>query len=380
MHRARASIRDHALDRSPTASHACRDDPPAPDRGRDSPRSPSHRPSSSPFPSGRRERPVRAAARLARRGSPRGRRHQPTPIPIPIPGHEVYGFVPYWEMDDGNRRPRGRDGSHDARPVLGHPHEERGTSPTETGLRRIDGADRPPPDRRAHERGVRVELVYTRSAGEERPLLRRPRGPGADDRRAREARERARRSTESTSTSSSCPGARRSRMASSSAAQVRPAGGRPRPRSRWRRRRTSAGRRWPRAAAAGADRIFMMGYDYHWAGSRAGRSAPLDRPRRQRKDLAWSLDLYRDAGVPAERTILGPAALRHDAGRCWARSSAPPQDGPRATSGSRATNLATLARPELDRPGLRSARGRRAPRRSPTATAGRRSTSIRRRA
>jgi spore germination protein YaaH len=59
------------------------------------------------------------------------------------------------------------------------------------------------------------------------------------------------------------------------------------------------------AAAAGADRIFMMGYDYHWSGSEPGASAPLDRRDGSQKDLAWSLDLYRDAGVPAERTILG---------------------------------------------------------------------------
>ena len=27
----------------------------------------------------------------------------PTPrvTPVPVPGHEVYGYVPYWEMEDG---------------------------------------------------------------------------------------------------------------------------------------------------------------------------------------------------------------------------------------------------------------------------------------
>ena len=24
----------------------------------------------------------------------------PEPTPVPAPGHEVYGFLPYWEMDD----------------------------------------------------------------------------------------------------------------------------------------------------------------------------------------------------------------------------------------------------------------------------------------
>ena len=59
------------------------------------------------------------------------------------------------------------------------------------------------------------------------------------------------------------------------------------------------------AAAAGADRIFMMGYDYHWAGSAPGASAPMDRRDGQPQDLPWSLDLYAAAGVPVQRTILG---------------------------------------------------------------------------
>jgi spore germination protein YaaH len=59
------------------------------------------------------------------------------------------------------------------------------------------------------------------------------------------------------------------------------------------------------AAAAGADRIFLMGYDYHWAGSEPGASAPIDRLDGDERDLAWSLDLYGSLGVPVDRTILG---------------------------------------------------------------------------
>ena len=59
------------------------------------------------------------------------------------------------------------------------------------------------------------------------------------------------------------------------------------------------------ANAAGADRIFLMGYDYHWPGSEPGASAPMDRLDGEDRDLPWSLDRYADLGVPPEKTILG---------------------------------------------------------------------------
>jgi spore germination protein YaaH len=59
------------------------------------------------------------------------------------------------------------------------------------------------------------------------------------------------------------------------------------------------------ANAAGADRIFLMGYDYHWAGSEPGASAPLDGLDGEDRDLVRSLDHYAAIGVPVERTILG---------------------------------------------------------------------------
>ena len=58
------------------------------------------------------------------------------------------------------------------------------------------------------------------------------------------------------------------------------------------------------AAAAGADRIFLMGYDYRTAGSEPGATAPIDRVDDE-KDLQWSLDLYRTLQVPPDRTLLG---------------------------------------------------------------------------
>jgi hypothetical protein len=58
------------------------------------------------------------------------------------------------------------------------------------------------------------------------------------------------------------------------------------------------------AALAGVDRIFLMGYDYHWGGSPPGASSPVDRfdgiPT-----LRWSIGRYVDAGVPREKLLLG---------------------------------------------------------------------------
>jgi hypothetical protein len=59
------------------------------------------------------------------------------------------------------------------------------------------------------------------------------------------------------------------------------------------------------AAQAGVDRIFMMGYDYRTAGSEPGASAPLDRSDGEPADLRSSLDLYAALGVPADRLLLG---------------------------------------------------------------------------
>ena len=48
-----------------------------------------------------------------------------------------------------------------------------------------------------------------------------------------------------------------------------------------------------------------MGYDYHYAGSDVGASAPMDRRDGADADLPWSLDLYAASDVPVEKTILG---------------------------------------------------------------------------
>ena len=58
------------------------------------------------------------------------------------------------------------------------------------------------------------------------------------------------------------------------------------------------------ALAAGVDRIFLMGYDYHWSGSGAGASAPIQ-SRDGTLDLDTSIASYVDAGVPRDKILLG---------------------------------------------------------------------------
>jgi Glycosyl hydrolases family 18 len=58
------------------------------------------------------------------------------------------------------------------------------------------------------------------------------------------------------------------------------------------------------AAAAGVDRVFLMGYDYHWSGSQPGASSPVDRADGL-YTLRWSIEQYVQAGVPRDRIVLG---------------------------------------------------------------------------
>lgn len=59
------------------------------------------------------------------------------------------------------------------------------------------------------------------------------------------------------------------------------------------------------AAGEGADRVFLMGYDYHWADTVPGASSPIHRRDANGGDLLRTLDRYELFGVPVERTLLG---------------------------------------------------------------------------
>jgi spore germination protein YaaH len=232
----------------------------------------------------------------------------PTPKPtvIPIPKHEVYGFVPYWEMDGSIADHIGRTDL-TTLALFSVTHRRNGRLDNQTGLRRIRADVGRDMIRAARRQGARVEIVYTSfGSAKNRAFYGDPKAQerwlgeivglveeldldginvdvealpidlvadyGAFVGRLRTAlRERVPEARVSVATQANEVGA------SMAAA----------------------------AAMAGADRIFLMGYDYRWAGSEPGASAPIDRMDGQTKDLLWSLDLYGALGVPSDRLILG---------------------------------------------------------------------------
>ena len=229
------------------------------------------------------------------------------PTARPIPGHEVFGFVPYWEMN-------GDIAAHVAATDLttlalfSVTHTKSGAIDTkQTGYKRITGDIGTQLIREAHARGIHVQFVYSSfGTARNQTLFTSPKiqdatiaglvalakqvgvdgidvdveqlGPelvpayGAFVGRLREAlRAAIPDASVSVATTSGLNGAA---MAMA-------------------------------AVGGGADRVFLMGYDYHYAGSEVGASAPMARRDGAVQDLPWSLDLYAAAGVPVDKTILG---------------------------------------------------------------------------
>ena len=235
--------------------------------------------------------------------------------PVPIPKHEVYGFVPYWEMD-------GSIADHLAQTELttlalfSVTNTRDGSLDTkQNGYKRITGDVGKRMIREAHDRGVRVELVFTSfgSARNERLF-----GPGAAAPKLQDATidslvtlvtdlgldgvnvdvERLGGLENVPSYASFVQRLRTALREANPEAQVSVA--------------TTADRQGAAMAAAstagetpGADRVFLMAYDYRVGRDAPGASAPMDRRDGSEQDLVWSLDLYEAVGVPVGRTLLG---------------------------------------------------------------------------
>jgi len=229
------------------------------------------------------------------------------PRPIPVPGHELYGFVPYWEMDDT---------------IVAHlaatPLTTIGLfSVTHTGkgaIRQQKGLDILTSDigrqviREAHDRGTAVELVYT-SFGRARnvrlfaditlqaaliaSLVALVGDLGLD---GIDVDVEVLDSTLVPAYGQFVHNLRAAVVAADPGDKVSVATG-----------AGALGAGMAAAAAgAGADRIFLMGYDYRTGASDPGASSPLERREGpEEPSLRSSLDLYLALGVPAEKTLLG---------------------------------------------------------------------------
>ena len=232
----------------------------------------------------------------------------PPPAVVPQPGHELYGYLPYWEMDDENiadhlaRTPLTTLGlfsvTHTGKGALNTRQSGYALITGDVGHRLID---------EAHDRGTRVELVYTSfGTSRNRKLLGRPEmqatviselvalvgelgldGINVDIEALDPALLPA--------YSAFLVAIRAAVVAADAGDQVSVATG-----------AHSVGAAMAAAAgSAGVDRIFLMGYDYRTGRSHPGATSPLDRSDGESLSLRRSLDMYALLGVPPERLLLG---------------------------------------------------------------------------
>ncbi len=227
--------------------------------------------------------------------------------PPPVPGHELYGFLPYWEMDAGivdhlADTPLSTIG------LFSVTHANDGSLRTgASGYRAITGDVGRQIVEQAHKQGARVELVYTSfGQGRNRKLLENQ--VLQDAVIASLVRQVGELGLDGVNVdiesldpllvaayNGFVSRLRAALVAADPDDQVSVA--------------TSANTLGASMAAAanqaGADRIFLMAYDYRTGGSEPGATSPLDRRDGDVKDLPWSLDLYAAVGVPPEKLILG---------------------------------------------------------------------------
>ena len=279
-----------------------------------------------------------------RLGGPTGFTATPTPTPEPTPkpplgGTELYGYLPYWQMNDVMAAYL-RDAPLSTLALFSVTARRTGAIDNRpTGYRRITGEIGRRLIDEAQARGARVELVFT-SFGADRngilfgrlPIPRPspspslgatpgptpidvatlapvpPAGPPPWKRTVRELTDLANElgldgvnvdverldEVDRPAYAAFLAELRAALRAANQDASLSVA--------------TEAGRRGTgnaaAAAAAGVDRIFLMGYDYHWSGSQPGASSPIDRLDGE-PTLRSSIDRYVEAGVPRRKILLG---------------------------------------------------------------------------
>jgi spore germination protein YaaH len=269
------------------------------------------------------------------------------PSAVPAPGNEVYAFVPYWEMD-------GTIAAHVAATrattvaLFSVTHTSTGTlAMSQTGARRITGPIGRAIIAAVHAHHRRVDLTYTSFGGDRNHALF----------ASMQLQDQVIASLVALRATLKVDGIavdieqldpldiaaygdfvgrlRKALVADHPGGTVTVA--------------TTAG---PMGAAmavaateAGADRIFLMAYDYRVRTDEPGATTPIVRLDGDGRVLGWSLDLYGAAGVPPQRTLLGLPLY----GLSWPTDS-PELGAPSTGTGSiwiPRQHLATLNDPKL---------------------------------
>jgi spore germination protein YaaH len=232
----------------------------------------------------------------------------PEPTPVPTPGHEVYGYLPYWVMDASIAgHLAGTDLTTLA--LFSVTNKRNGTLDTaQKGYQRISGPLGQELVAEAHARGTRVEVVFTSFGLDKNQRL--FGGPVTTQDRLIaglvELVGQMKVDGVNVDVEQLDPGL--VAAYGDFVARLRAALTTSQPKGQVSVATTAnlGGAAMAVAATkAGADRIFLMGYDYHWAGSAPGASSPIQRRDGDPKSLTWSLDLYESLGVPVQRTLLG---------------------------------------------------------------------------
>ena len=238
---------------------------------------------------------------------------QGTPTPTarpPTGGTELYGYLPYWQMNDAVAAYLERVPVSTLALFSVTTTSSGGLKHNDIGYARITGARGSGLIADAHRRGQRVELVYT-SFGYRANANLFGDDPKAQRRRARAARELANLAAvlgvDGVNVDAELIdgdlgdgyglfledlGSRLRAANPDATLSVASTAG-------------AVGASLARAAiAGGVDRVFLMGYDYHWSGSVPGASSPIDN-RSGTLDLDWSIASYVNRGVPRDRIVLG---------------------------------------------------------------------------